>query len=232
MTRIAGLLEGRGGDLLDAGCGTGQMIRYLRDSRPGDFALTGLDRSAAIIEEARRAIDDDESVRLVVARIEQMPFPADSFDVVLAMGSLEYVASLEQALAEIGRVTRAGGLTVVTMQNPRSPYRLWDAIVWSRVRRHRSGVESPIVRRLDRRQLLLAVAAAGFEPISVIGYHVNLLLPPLDSRFPRLGVWLQRRLAHVARGPFRNLAADYIVVARRDTDTTTRGDSFRERSAR
>lgn len=215
MRRVAGLLGDVEGDLLDVGCGTGQMLRFLRDTRPGRFALTGLDRATSIISVARRVVGDDPAVRLVVGRSEQMPFPAACFDVVLAMGSLEYVTDIERALGEIARVTRPGGLAIVTMQNRWSPYRLWDTAVWSRVRRRRGGVESPIVVRLGERHFRLALTAAGLAPLSVVYYGFNLLLPPLDSRFPRLSMRLQRRLEPVGRGPLRRLATDYAVVAQR-----------------
>lgn len=215
MRRVAGLLEGVQGELLDVGCGTGQMIRYLRDSRPGQFALTGLDRSASILAEARRVVDDDPAVRLVTGRVERMPFAPATFDVVLAMGILEYVASTEQAVREIARVTRPGGLAIVTMQNPRSPYRLWDAIVWSRVRRRRRVAASPIVGRLRVRRLRTTLAAAGLTPLSVVYYGFDLLLPPLDSRFPKLAIRLQRGLDGIVRGLLRRIASDYLVVARR-----------------
>lgn len=215
MSRVAELLAGVAGDLLDAGCGTGQMLRHLRESRPGDFALAGLDRSASLIDAARRSVDDDPSVRLVVGRIEQMPFEDGRFDVVLAMGSLEYVTSVEQALAEIARVTRPDGLTIVTMQNRWSPYRLWDTTVWSRIRRRRGAVESPVLWRLEKPRLRSALSAAGLTPLSVIDYGYNVFLPPLDSHFPQPEMRLQRRLARIARGPLRRLATDYIAVARR-----------------
>lgn len=215
MTRIADLLGDTTGDLLDAGCGTGQMIRFLRDSRPDRFALTGLDRSASMIAVARQVVGEDPTVRLLTGRLEQIPFPAAAFDVVLAMGSLEYVTEIELALAEIARVTRPGGLAIVTMQNRVSPYRLWDTTVWHWLRRRRGEVGSPIVCRLGERQLRRALSAAGLTPLSAVYYHLNLLLPPLDSRFPRLAARLQRRLEPLARGPLRRLAADYIVVSRR-----------------
>ena len=217
MRRIGRLLEDEGGALLDAGCGTGQMLRFLAETQPGRFALTGLDRSAAVIDVARRVVADD--VRLVEGRLEKLPFEGSSFDVVLAMGSLEYVGDVEQALAELARVTRPGGRAIVTMQNRWSPYRLWDATVWASVRRLRGGVESPLVRRLERRRLLEKLVRAGFAPEAVNDFGFNVLVPPLDAKFPRAARRLRRGLERVARGPLRLVATDYMVVARREAGT-------------
>jgi ubiquinone/menaquinone biosynthesis C-methylase UbiE len=216
MRLVAGLLEDVEGTLLDAGCGTGQMIRFLGAERSGRFDFTGVDRSASMIRVARQLVaDDDSPAHFHVARIEEMPFADATFDVVLVMGSLEYVAGVDQALAEIARVVRPGGLAIVTMGNPWSPYRLWDATVWSRLRRLRGAVESPVVQRLGERQLRRALVRAGLGPSSVIRYGFNLCPAPLDSRFPGLAVRQQRVLEPVMHGPLRRLATDFLIVAHR-----------------
>jgi ubiquinone/menaquinone biosynthesis C-methylase UbiE len=215
LRRIASLLEGARGDLLDAGCGTGQMLRFLRETRRESFRLTGLDRSEEMVEVARRVLGDAEDIRLVTGRLEQMPFETASFDVVMAMGSLEYVTGIEQALDEIARVTRPGGLAILTMQNPRSPYRIWESSIWARVRRRRGQVDSPIVSRLAKRDMRRRLAEAGLAPQSVVPYGFSVLVPPFDSRFPRAALRLQRSAERFASSPLRWLATDYIVVARR-----------------
>ncbi len=215
MRRIDALLDGAEGDLLDAGCGAGQMLRFLHESRADQFALTGVDRSAAIIDAARRIVGESPAIRLVVGRLEDLPFDTASFHVVLAMGSLEYVASIERALGEIARVTRPGGLAILTMQNKLSPYRLWDATVWSWVRRCRGSAPSPIVQRLAERRLRAAVTAVGLVPVSVVYYGFNVFVPPLDTRAPHLAMRAQHRLEPFASGPLHRLATDYMVVARR-----------------
>ncbi len=222
LTRIAGLLDGTGGELLDAGCGTGMMLSFLRKSRPDQFALTGLDRSASMIDAAKRVVADGAGIRFVVGRIEEMPFAADSFDVVLLMGSLEYVTSVEQALAEIARVTRPGGRVVVTMGNRWSPYRLWETMIWSHLRRHRGEVESPVVRRVDERRLRDDLERSGLKPVSVLRYGFNICVPPLDTRYPRFALRLERSLERLARGPICHVATDFAVVAERSRATATR----------
>jgi ubiquinone/menaquinone biosynthesis C-methylase UbiE len=220
LGRIAELLGDAEGDLLDAGCGTGQMLRYLRDRFPDRFALYGLDRSTAVIEVATSVLDDPE-IRLRVGRMEELPYPRASFDVVLTMGSLEYVAVIDEALAELARVTRPGGLAIVTMQNRWSPYRLWDATVSSRLRRRRGQSESPVVHRLAERRLRDVLAAVGFSPRSVVRYGFRLLPAPLESRLPKLAAWTQRSIEHASRGRLGYLATDYIVVARREAELAT-----------
>ncbi|WIV58830.1 class I SAM-dependent methyltransferase [Amycolatopsis nalaikhensis] len=108
-----------GGALLDVGCGPGTMVRHLLEHRPGDFALTGCDRSAAMVDAARLRAGD---ASFFVGDIEELPFADATFDVALAMGVLDHV-DVVPALREIVRVVRPGGRTVVTMRNPRWPAR-------------------------------------------------------------------------------------------------------------
>ena len=75
---------------------------------------------------------------LLVGGIEEMPLCDNSFDIVLAMGVLEYT-EVPAALQEIHRVLRPDGRVLATMLNPASPYRF---VEWH--------VYSPLVRLLGR----------------------------------------------------------------------------------
>jgi ubiquinone/menaquinone biosynthesis C-methylase UbiE len=217
MHHILELVAGRRGRLLDAGCGTGQMLGLLRDAAGDRFALTGLDRSAAAIELARETVGAD-GAELVVGRIEELPFPAASFDVVLAMGSLEYVADLDRSLAELARVSAPGGLVVLTMQNPRSPYRAWERAVWTPVQRRRGIETSPVLRRVPLQRLRGSLQSHGLRPTTVLHYNFNVCMSPIDSRAPQLARGIQRVLAARTPAPLRWIAADYIVAALREAD--------------
>jgi SAM-dependent methyltransferase len=88
--------------ILELGCGTGQLARYLSDL---DFTITAIDLSPANIE-ATRARD----VHALVADFASLPFPDDSFDASLAVNSLIHVppGELASVLIEIARVLRPG----------------------------------------------------------------------------------------------------------------------------
>lgn len=74
----------------------------------------GLDLSQVVAATARRngrAIGDGG--RLVQADIREVPFEGGAFDVVYTMGTIEHIAEYRQALAEVARVLRPGGVAVV-----------------------------------------------------------------------------------------------------------------------
>ena len=217
-----------GGALLDIGCGPGMMVRHLLDNRPGDFRITACDRSAAMVD-AVVARAGTSAVTSAVGDIERMPFPDGRFDVVLAMGVLEY-ADIPTALHEAVRVLRPGGLLVATMLNPHSLYRLveWGAF-WparrvlggveralgvSAVRRH--GARRTGIKTLSLRQFRQQLWRAGLQPADTLFYDTTILVPPLDKLIRR---WDRGWQAHpertVTRGPARCLGTGYLITARR-----------------
>ncbi|MFJ8819640.1 class I SAM-dependent methyltransferase [Amycolatopsis thermoflava] len=216
------------GDLLDIGCGPGILIGHLLDRRPGDFQITACDRSPAMIDAvAQRA--GHAGVRLSVGRIEDMPFPDDSFDVVVAMGVLEY-ADVGQALRELARVSRPSGLAVVTMLNPLSPYRAFEwGVYWPALRllgrierligvkpEKRHGVPRSGIRAVPAPRLRRMMREAGFEPADLVYYDLTPFLPPLDKIIRRWHQgWRDRPERTVSRGAQRWLGTGYLITARR-----------------
>ncbi|MEU7784098.1 class I SAM-dependent methyltransferase [Amycolatopsis sp. NPDC049159] len=197
------VLERRcGGALLDVGCGPGMMVRHLLDGRPGDFAVTGCDRSAAMVDAARERAGKE--AEFAVGDIGEMPFADGAFDIALAMGVLEYV-DIGPALHEIARVVRPGGLAVVTMLNPRSPYRLVEwGLYWPA---RRTGIKAYAPRRL-RHELW----RAGLQPEDTLYYDVTALVPPLDRLVRRPPDRPERT---VGRGAVGRLGTGYLIAARR-----------------
>lgn len=221
-----------GGDLLDAGCGPGMFVRQLLDSRPGDFRITACDQSPAMVAAARTRAGEATGTEFTVTRIEDMPFPAGSFDVVLAMGVLEY-ADAPRAVRELARVVRPGGLVIVTMLNPLSPYRLfewgvyWPALgVLGRVERllgvragRRHGVPRSGIHALSQRRLRAMMRDARLQPHDVVSYDVTPLLPPLDRVVRRRSRrWRTHPEKTVGCGVRGWMGTAYLVAARRIPD--------------
>ena len=102
-----------GGELLDVPCGFGRHSVPL--GRAG-YKVTGVDRSAALLEEARRRTGHERWPKLVQADYRELPFPDESFDAALNLfTSLGYlgIEADTRVLAEIGRVLRPGGRLVI-----------------------------------------------------------------------------------------------------------------------
>ena len=96
------------GNLLDLGCGDGAACRLLADA----FQVTGLDLSEEMIRIARAK---SPALDFVVGTGEALPFADDTFDVVLAVNSLEWSTHPLTVLKEISRVSP---LVVISLLGP------------------------------------------------------------------------------------------------------------------
>ena len=102
--------------VLDIGCGPGVFLSHLREH--GHVGrLVGLDRSAAMIDEASRR---STSIEWLIGDVEQLPFRDGEFDRVSARHMLYYVDDLPRALQELKRVTSDDGQFLATTNAARS----------------------------------------------------------------------------------------------------------------
>jgi ubiquinone/menaquinone biosynthesis C-methylase UbiE len=88
--------------LLEVGCGTGRFARWLTTR---NMAAMGLDRSPAMVAQARRLAPD---LPLVIGDGHALPFRAGAFDLVAFIVTLEFLADAGLALVEAVRVARHG----------------------------------------------------------------------------------------------------------------------------
>jgi len=105
------LPTGKGHRLLDIACGTGAFLQAITALHP-DPDIVGIDISPDMLAVARRRLP--ESAVLQVASADALPFPADSFDIVVTTNAFHFFRSPDTALREIRRVLRPGGAIVVT----------------------------------------------------------------------------------------------------------------------
>jgi len=101
-----------GCDVLETRCGAGLGLMALADNcRPA--SLTGVDIDEELLRQARARFSAHQlAANLVHGDIRGLPFPDESFDLVVDFGTLYYVRPARRALREIARVLRAGGVLV------------------------------------------------------------------------------------------------------------------------
>jgi ubiquinone/menaquinone biosynthesis C-methylase UbiE len=106
------------GRLLEVGCGTGHWSEYFSSK---GFAVTGIDVSGEMIKVARNKYI--ANARFEIADGENLPFAAQSFDVVAAITTLEFTPNPAKMLSEMARcVKKNGGIIIVGVLNALNSY--------------------------------------------------------------------------------------------------------------
>lgn len=102
----------RGKDVLEAACGTGQGLGYLekisKSVQAGDY-------SGKILDIAQSHYGD--RILLTQFDAQDMPFSAQSFDVVILFEAIYYLPQADRFVDECRRVLRPGGVVLIATAN-------------------------------------------------------------------------------------------------------------------
>lgn len=97
-----------GTQLLDAGCGTGQTSAFIKKNYP--CQLTSIDYHPTMVKRAMSRFQKEQlSIHLLQGSLENLPFSANSFDIILVESVLIFTNS-QKALQELQRVLKPNGV--------------------------------------------------------------------------------------------------------------------------
>ncbi len=172
-----------GESVLDVGCGTGQLAFALA-ARGQVGQVVGVDLSPAYIQYAL-GHSPDARIRFQVGDACALDFPDHSFDRVLSLLALHFIPRTEQALAEMRRVARPGGVVGAAV---------WDArggFVSNRIFFDTAAVLDPkanerrarnYTRPLTRPgELAQAWTAAGFKQVAETTLSIRMEFASFDD---------------------------------------------------
>ena len=133
---LARLVAQPGELILDIGCGNARDIIPILEA---GATVVGVDLSAGMIEQARQdlAIAGYRDVRLEVGDATQLAFASGTFDKVLCSEVIEHIPDASQAIREMARVLKPGGVLVISTPNRRSWYGFDRYGVWTGLLRRR-----------------------------------------------------------------------------------------------
>ena len=104
----------RGRRILELGCGPGLGLEYLREC--GASRVVGADRNPVLLELARTCSSPGAPV--VRCDAARLPFAERTFEMVLLLEVLMYLADPVAVLREVRRILAPGGSVLLTMPNP------------------------------------------------------------------------------------------------------------------
>jgi len=137
--------QARGKDLLEAGCGAGMGLPALADVAR---SVQAGDVDAGNLRAARAACAGRVNIALRMFPAQELPFPNESFDLVLLFEAIYYIPDARRFLEETRRVLRPGGTLLIVTVNPE-----WTGFN-----------PSPLKTRYwSARELLALLQEAGFE---------------------------------------------------------------------
>jgi ubiquinone/menaquinone biosynthesis C-methylase UbiE len=90
--------------VLDVGCGTGNYAAAL--TKATGCRVSGIDPSRRMLDRARDAARWDS---LVAGSAESLPFPPNSFDIVMSTDVIHHIGNRDAYFSEAGRVLRSQG---------------------------------------------------------------------------------------------------------------------------
>ena len=162
--------------VLDAGCGTGGLIKALQGVG-APWMIKGLDYSPVACSYAR----ERTSVPIEEGSIEALPFGDGQFDVVLTADVISQIDDASVALAEFRRVLKSGGILAINVAAYNWMRSYHDELMDTR-------------HRFRRSELVNLLRQVGFEV--TLSSYANMLIFPLI--FPLI---FARRKIFVPRHP-------------------------------
>lgn len=201
------------GNVLDNGCGVGMYVQHLQAYTGRVF---GMEYEYERLQQARQ-----HSELLACAAGENLPYPEDSFDLVLSHEVLEHVADDRQALLEIMRCLKPGGRLFLFVPNRGYPFET-HGIYW-RGKYHFGNMPlvnylprtwrdrlAPHVRVYSKHDL---VRLFGDLPVKMVKQTV--LFGAYDNIIARIGSpgkFLRRFLQALEQTPLRSLGLSHFWV--------------------
>jgi len=149
--------------VLDAGCGTGGLIKALQGVGAA-WTIKGLDYSPVACSYAR----ERTSVPIEEGSIEALPFGDGQFDVVLTADVISQIDDASVALAEFRRVLKSGGILAINVA----------AYNWMRSY-HDDFMDTR--HRFRRSELVNLLRQAGFK-VTFSSYANMLIFPMIFAR--------------------------------------------------
>ncbi len=201
------------GRVLENGCGVGMYIQHLA---PYVGSIVGLEYDFERSLEAHQ-----RSAQIVCAAGESLPFPDESFDMILSHEVLEHVQDDRLAAQEMARVLRPGGRAIIFCPNRGYPFET-HGIYWRgayhfgniplvnylpRAWRNRLAPHVRVYSASDLQRIFSGLPVRKVQHIIIYGAYDNII-----ARRPAFGRGLRAILQALEGSPLRVLGLSHFWV--------------------
>lgn len=157
--------------VLDVATGTARLPRALIQQAQFEGCIIGLDLSRRMLHYGAGRVAQalhEERVHLMHSPAEKLPFEDASFDLVTCLEALEFMSAPKGVIAELIRVTRPGGLLLLTNRRGRDA-KLMPGKAWSReqaeaIYRDEFGLETVMIATWQYDYDLVWARKSGHNP--------------------------------------------------------------------
>jgi SAM-dependent methyltransferase len=205
--------ERLGGRVLENGCGVGMYVRHLA---PYAAQVIGLEYDFERAAEAGK-----QAANITNAAGEHLPFPAESFTLILSHEVLEHVQDDRLAVEEMVRVLQPGGRIILFVPNRGYPFETHGIYWHGKYRFGNIPLVNYLPRRLrdhlaphvriytagDVRRLFTGLPVRAMERTILFGAYDNII-----ASQPRLGRLLRVLLQFLERTPLRCFGLSHFWV--------------------
>jgi len=156
------MLEGK--DVLDVGCASGSISKYIAQMGYKVHAIDTLESSIEIANE----FFNHENVTYEVRDVIKQPFPENSFDCILFFETIEHVENPAQFLREFHRILRPKGCLILSTPNATSLKNMFYALSYRRRKKKRCPYQGNNFRKKTYRNSVGTYLQLGFSSIDKV----------------------------------------------------------------
>jgi 2-polyprenyl-3-methyl-5-hydroxy-6-metoxy-1,4-benzoquinol methylase len=199
--------------VLDIGCGSGIMAKDLLNL---GCNLWAADISQDMLNATKKTVGENKNIKYSIQDIENLKFK-EKFDVVIASGVIEYLREDKLWIESIKNILKPNGILIVSIQNkialPRIGVELADKLLPKFIRNKLFTLEQH--KRHNPLKLDKLLRESKLKKIDHRYFHFYPFLIPFDKLFPRIYVWLGKKMEKFTKtnlGLF--FATGYVIKAK------------------
>jgi len=211
--------HGRGGDLLDLGCGPGIFTREIKAL---GYSYMGVDISHEMVSLGKKFFPDAE---FAVGSIENLTFSENRFDIIICIGVLDYLKDDYTIIERIPEILRAGGLLIITGSNKKNIGRIfrriarfiYKKIIFTNSSKNTKKVFTSDIseRDINIKQFIFKLRRVNLELLEIRYFNfTNICFDlPLTHFLYKIISYLERCILKII--PFSILGPGFVLVVRK-----------------